>query len=109
MYRILTVEGLVIYILPINFGFEINVTGNLIAVPAFLDRFGVETADGSLEIKATDQQLLNAATTVGLFVSAFATGFLSDKLGRRNVVLAACVISIAGIFVQAWSDRKSVV
>ncbi|KAF7186976.1 Major facilitator-type transporter ecdC [Pseudocercospora fuligena] len=94
---------LVIYILPINFGFEINVTGNLIAVPAFLDRFGVETADGSLEIKATDQQLLNAATTVGLFVSAFATGFLSDKLGRRNVVLAACVISIAGIFVQAWS------
>lgn len=76
--------------------------GNLLAVPAFLRKFGAKDADGTLEIAANDQQILNAATTVGLFVSAFCTGYLSDLLGRRKVVLIACVISIAGILTQAF-------
>lgn len=94
--------GLLIYMLPINFGYELSMVGNLLAVPAFLRKFGVKAADGTLEIPAKDQQILNAATTVGLFFSAFCTGYLSDLWGRRNVVLIACIISIAGILTQSF-------
>ncbi len=52
----LTVPGLLIYVLPINMGYEINMTGNLLAVPTFLAKFGVRTASGVLEISARDQQ-----------------------------------------------------
>ena len=53
------------FLLPVNFGFELALIGNIIAIPAFLDRFGQETATGAIEISARDQQTLNAATTVG--------------------------------------------
>lgn len=88
--------------LPINFGYELSTVGNIMAVPTFLTKFGVKTSTG-YEIVASDQQLLNAATTVGLFVSAFATGIVSDYFGRRRVVLAACCVCIGGIIMQAYS------
>ena len=74
------------------------------AVPSFLRKFGDRTAAGVLEISAQDQQILNAAMTVGLFISAFSTGILSDWLGRRTVILIACVICVAGILAQAFCN-----
>ncbi|UPK89264.1 hypothetical protein LCI18_000199 [Fusarium solani-melongenae] len=85
-----------IFLLPINFGFEINNVGNLLAVVPFMEEFG-KVVDGTLLITAQDQQILNAATTVGIFVSAFATGFISDKVGRKYTIVLACFICIAGI------------
>jgi SP family general alpha glucoside:H+ symporter-like MFS transporter len=48
--------------------------------------------------------MLNAATTVGIFVAAFAAGFIADKIGRRKVVLAGCLLCIIGIFVQGFAN-----
>lgn len=90
--------------LPVNFGYESSTLGNLLAVDAFLRRFGSESSAGTLEITATDQQILNAATTIGIFASAFATGMLSDMLGRRRVIVVACFICIAGILTQYFSN-----
>ncbi|CAN9407568.1 unnamed protein product [Alternaria alternata] len=75
---------LLVFLLPVNFGFELVLIGNIIAIPAFLDRFGQETATGAIEISARDQQVLNTATTVDIFVAAFAAGFIADKIGRRK-------------------------
>lgn len=94
--------GLLIFILPINFGYELALVGNILAIPGFLDRYGVATATGR-EIPAHDQQVLNASTNVGIFVAAFTTGFISDAIGRRKVIFLGCALCIAGIFVQAWS------
>ncbi|KAM5351206.1 hypothetical protein ACJ41O_003929 [Fusarium nematophilum] len=91
-----------IFLLPVNFGYEINTVGNLLAVTPFMERFG-KVVDGVLLVPAKDQQILNAATTVGLFVSAFATGFISDIIGRKKTIVFACTICIAGIIVQYFS------
>ncbi|KAH7272934.1 general substrate transporter [Fusarium solani] len=91
-----------IFLLPINFGFEINNVGNLLAVVPFMKEFG-KVVDGTLLITAQDQQILNAATTVGIFVSAFATGFISDKVGRKYTIVLACFICIAGVMVQYYA------
>lgn len=86
--------GLLVFLLPVNFGFELALIGNIIAIPAFLDRFGQETADGAIEIDAHDQQVLNAATIVGIFVAAFGAGFISDKISRCRVVLVGCLLCL---------------
>ncbi|KAI1504748.1 general substrate transporter [Biscogniauxia marginata] len=95
---------LLIFMLPVNFGYESSTLGNLLAVDAFLQRFGTKTAAGELVITARDQQILNAATTIGIFVSAFATGLLSDLLGRKRVIVTACFICLAGILTQYFSS-----
>jgi MFS family permease len=91
-----------IFLLPINFGYEIGTIGNLLAVTPFLEEFGHEV-NGELLISARDQQILNAATTIGLFVSAFATGFISDLVGRKKTILLAALLCVAGIVVQYFS------
>ncbi|KAL4874695.1 general substrate transporter [Aspergillus karnatakaensis] len=88
-----------IFLLPINFGYEASTVGNLLAVDPFLEQFGVEV-NGVREVRATDQQILNAATTVGLFCSAFATGIISDFLGRKKTIILGCVLCVAGIVTQ---------
>ncbi|CEL06517.1 hypothetical protein ASPCAL09692 [Aspergillus calidoustus] len=95
---------LFIFLLPINFGYENSTVGNLLAVESFLDQFGVETSSGIREIRAVDQQILNAATTVGLFCSAFATGFISDIMGRKKTIIIGCLLCVAGIITQYFSE-----
>lgn len=103
--ELITMIGLLIFMLPINFGYELSTIGNLLAVDAFLEQFGVTDATGALVISAQDQQILNAATTVGLFMSAFATGFISDMLGRKKVIVVACLLCTAGIVTQYFSHN----
>ncbi|KAJ5988079.1 hypothetical protein N7481_003289 [Penicillium waksmanii] len=93
---------LFIFLLPINFGYEVSTVGNLLAVDSFLKEFGVE-ANGILEIRATDQQILNAASTIGLFCSAFATGFISDLMGRKKTIIVGCILCVGGIILQYFS------
>ncbi|KAI8226404.1 General alpha-glucoside permease [Colletotrichum sp. SAR 10_96] len=95
---------LLIFILPINFGHELALVGNILAIPSFLNKFGVTTATGAKEISTHDQQILNASTTIGVFVAACTTGFISDIIGRRLVVLLGCGLCIAGIMVQGFSN-----
>ncbi|KAK6209919.1 maltose permease [Colletotrichum tabaci] len=94
---------LLIFILPINFGYELSLVGNILAIPAFLDRFGTTTASGVREISTHNQQVLNASTTIGIFLAAYGTGFISDIIGRRKVVILGCVLCIGGIFVQGFA------
>lgn len=88
--------------MPVNFGYELSTVGNLLAVTPFMERFGKQTATG-LVISARDQQILNAATTVGIFVSAFATGFIADFLGRKKTIMLGCFICTAGIITQYFA------
>lgn len=74
------------------------------AVVPFLERFGTEV-DGSLVIRATDQQILNAANTIGLFVSAFITGWISDRIGRKHTMMIGCLGCMGGIVWQYFSTK----
>ncbi|KAJ5701945.1 hypothetical protein N7488_009493 [Penicillium malachiteum] len=76
--------------------------GNLLAVNSFLKKFGVEV-DGAWEVSARDQQILNSASTIGLFCSAFTTGVISDLMGRKKTIIVGCLICVAGILTQFFS------
>ncbi|KAF4981692.1 hypothetical protein FZEAL_2579 [Fusarium zealandicum] len=93
---------LIIYLLPINFGYEISMMGKLLAVTPFAQKFGYKAGE-TYVIAATDQQILNAANTIGIFVSAFATGIISDFIGRKKTIIIACVVCIGGVIVQFFS------
>ncbi|KAF5001208.1 hypothetical protein FDECE_11028 [Fusarium decemcellulare] len=93
---------LIIYLLPINFGYEVSMMGKLLAVTPFAQKFGYKAGE-TYVIAATDQQILNAANTIGIFVSAFATGIVSDFIGRKKTIIIACVVCIGGIMVQYFS------
>ncbi|KAH6985905.1 general substrate transporter [Ilyonectria sp. MPI-CAGE-AT-0026] len=75
---------------------------HLLAVTPFLKRFGREV-DGQLLVSANDQQTVNAADTVGSFLSAFAAGFVSDHIGRKWTIVIGCLFCVAGIVVQYFS------
>lgn len=62
-----------------------------------------KVVDGTLLITTQDQQILNAATTAGILVSAFATGFIYDKVGRKYTIVLARFIYIAGVLVQYYA------
>ncbi|KAF4931802.1 General alpha-glucoside permease [Colletotrichum viniferum] len=93
---------LLIFLLPVNFGHEASTVGNLLAVTPFLEEFG-QQVDGEWVVSARDQQVLNAATKIGLFVSAFATGFVSDRLGSKKTIIGACILCVAGVIAQYFA------
>ncbi|KAM0278793.1 hypothetical protein ACHAQH_004984 [Verticillium albo-atrum] len=93
---------LLIYLLPINFGYEVATIGKLLAVVPFAEHFGHEV-NGIYIISAQNQQILNAAGTIGLFVSAFFTGIISDYMGRKRTIIIACVICSGGVILQYFS------
>ncbi|KAL0766759.1 hypothetical protein CaCOL14_010330 [Colletotrichum acutatum] len=94
---------LMIYLLPINFGYEVSTIGKLLAVTPFAQRFGHEI-NGKWQVAARDQQILNAAGTIGIFVSAFATGFISDIFGRKKTIGLACLICCGGTILQYFAS-----
>ncbi|KAL4811789.1 general substrate transporter [Aspergillus spinulosporus] len=93
---------LLIFLLPINFGYENSISGSILAMPQFLERFGHQ-ANGTLVISAKHQQILNAALSIGVFCAAIITGFLSDAYGRRKAIIVASAICCAGVLVQYYS------
>ncbi|KAM6522992.1 hypothetical protein FALCPG4_012598 [Fusarium falciforme] len=90
---------LLIFLLPINFGYEAGAIGKLFAVPAFQRRFGY-AYEGTWLIKATDQQILGAAGPVSSFISAFAAGFISDLIGRKYTIGLGACICLGGVIWQ---------
>ncbi|KAL2214751.1 general substrate transporter [Sarocladium strictum] len=92
----------IIYLLPVNFGYEVSMMGKLLAVTPFAKQFGYQVEEQWV-VRATDQQILNAANTIGIFVSAFTTGIVSDWIGRKKTIGVACVVCIGGIIMQYFS------
>ncbi|KAK1977883.1 hypothetical protein LZ30DRAFT_691827 [Colletotrichum cereale] len=94
--------GLLIYLLPINFGYEVSTIGKLLAITPFAQRFGHEV-NGKWQVAARDQQILNAAGTIGIFVSAFATESFSDIFGRKKTIGVVCSICCGSTVLQYFA------
>lgn len=70
--------------------------GKLLTVTPFAQQFGYQAGEQYV-VSAHDQQVLNAANTIGIFCSAFATGIVSDFIGRKKTIIIACVVCVGGI------------
>jgi hypothetical protein len=76
-----------IFIFSINYGYDAESFGNLLAIPTCLDQFGPALPKGGIEMSAHDWHVLNAAFTCGLFLVSFAAGLSqisSDENGHNS-------------------------
>jgi MFS family permease len=92
-----------IYIIPINYGYETGTIGQLIAFLSFLAQFGEALPSGGYEVTSKDQQILTAGLVVGVFIAAFGAGFISDRVGRKWTIVVSALLCIAGVIIQILS------
>lgn len=81
-------------------GFDIVAGGQLAALPVFKEKFGVQQPDGSYLIPARYLSAWNSIAPACEVVATFIFAPLLERYGRKWGILAASLISTAGILLQ---------
>ncbi|KAJ6639914.1 Synaptic vesicle glycoprotein 2A, partial [Pseudolycoriella hygida] len=63
------------------------------------------SADCDLHLSLTDKGILNAVTYAGMITSAIPWGYLSDKLGRRKLLIYGYLLDTICVFMCALSQN----
>lgn len=82
------------------FGYDTGEISGLVAMPDFIDRFG---SNGSFS--NVREGLIVSLLSVGSLVGCVSAGPLADlpRLGRKGLIMTACVIFIVGTIIQISS------
>jgi SP family general alpha glucoside:H+ symporter-like MFS transporter len=80
-------------------GFDKVLIANLMAVPAFKQRFGSPIANGSFEITAAWQAGLTNGAYVGEMLGLMINGIIADRLGYKKTMIGALFFVNLAIFV----------
>lgn len=81
-------------------GFDIVAGGQLAALPSFREKFGVLQPDGSYLIPAHYLSAWNSIAPATEIATTFIFVPLLEKFGRKWGILAASLISVAGVVLQ---------
>lgn len=81
-------------------GFDIVAGGQLAALPAFKEKFGVLQDDGSYLLPAHYLSAWNSIAPATEIVTTFIFAPLLEKYGRKWGILASSLISTAGVILQ---------
>lgn len=82
----------------VSFGYDALLTGSLIGVPAFKQRFGVYDESANMYIvSAMWQSVWSAMTYVAMTLGIFITGQVHGRYGVRVTLIAAAVLSVGAI------------
>ncbi|KAF4457078.1 Sugar inositol transporter [Fusarium albosuccineum] len=84
-------------------GFDAQIITSFYALPAFQNKYGHQTSDGSYEIAAPWQTGLGMGNPIGQILGALASGTVLEKFGRRPTLAICCCWSIGFVFVQFFS------
>ena len=85
-------------------GFDLVGGGQLAALPAFQEKFGVLRPDGSYLIPAHYLSAWNSIAPACEIVSTFIFAPLLEKFGRKWGILAAAMFSTAGIILMQLAN-----
>ncbi|TGO26922.1 hypothetical protein BPAE_0050g00110 [Botrytis paeoniae] len=91
----------------VNWGMDIQISGGAISIASFERDFGYNYR-GAYIISSKWQTGFNSASYVGQLFGAIATGYLTDRFGKRLMMGVGCILSIIGVFLQVFA-RSSVV
>lgn len=69
-------------------------------MPDFIERFGIQNADGSFTLSSSRQSIITSLLSAGTIVGAIAQAFTSDRFGRRGSILIWSFIFTVGTVVQ---------
>lgn len=88
-------------------GYDTAFLGSLYAMPKFQHDFG-EQYQGGYQIAAGWQTLLQIMGFVSTIIGVMLDGYLSEKIGRKKVTLAALAVVTATIFCQFFASSLPV-
>lgn len=86
-------------------GFDKVLIANLMAVPAFKQKFGQPIADGTYEVTAAWQAGLTNGAYVGEMLGLMLNGIIADRLGYKKTMIGALFFVNLTIFVVFFSYR----
>jgi SP family general alpha glucoside:H+ symporter-like MFS transporter len=86
-------------------GFDKVLIANLMAVPAFRERFGSPIADGSYQITAAWQAGLTNGAFVGEMMGLMINGIIADRLGYKKTMIGALFFVNLAIFVVFFAQN----
>ncbi|CAK7233765.1 hypothetical protein SBRCBS47491_008722 [Sporothrix bragantina] len=81
---------------PILYGYDVIVSGAIVALPGFLNVYGAEI-DGYLSLPATWQALWTAFVQLGIMIGALSGGWIQDRFGRRLSFFLGGFVSAIGV------------
>lgn len=89
----------------VGWGFDAQVNGAMISVPAFRAKFGY-MFNGEPTLQASWQAGFNSISSVGQFFGGFACSWLADRYGRRAALLLGLTLATGGIFGEVFSNQN---
>lgn len=92
----------------ILWGYDMQVSGGLLAAPEFRAVFGYTQPDGTTILPARWQAAFNMIATVGGMIGSLLCGPISPYVGRKISLVIACVISSGSIFLQFFAFSRGV-
>lgn len=85
-------------------GFDLTIINGLYAYPAFAQKFGHLTDDGSYQLSAAWQSGLSNAALCGQIIGLFAAGVFADRFGYRKTLISALFLCICFIFITFFAE-----
>ncbi|CAI7572628.1 unnamed protein product [Penicillium palitans] len=89
-------------------GYDMKLMGSLFAQPAFQKKYGQELPDGTYGISAPWQAGLSNGASVGSLMGLLINGYLSERFGFCNTMLASLAFITAMIFIPFFAPRIEV-
>ncbi|KAM3539860.1 hypothetical protein ARSEF1564_007230 [Beauveria bassiana] len=86
------------------FGWDTGAIGGVLHMPATQARFGFLHA--SDKRKADQEQNIVSTLQAGCFLACLVTGWAADRFGRRRALVAAGVLTLVGVVLQAASAAR---
>jgi len=85
-----------------EYGLDQGMVNGFQAMPGFLLDFGYANPNlpGGLGISATVQQLIGSLVSLGMFITTFASGYVSNTIGRKGTLWFGCALMVLSVVVQ---------
>ena len=88
--------------------YDIEITGNFFALPAFQKRFGEVYKDHGYQVPARWQVAMGMGAIVGQVVGAWACAIPMDRYGRKKTLSAYLLITSGLVFMQVFAPNRGV-
>jgi len=88
--------------------YDIEITGNFYALPAFTKQFGAPVPGHGMQIETEWQVAMSMGPIVGQVVGAWAAAVPMDRWGRKKTLAIYLLLTTALVFMQVFAPNKTV-
>ncbi|RMJ11839.1 hypothetical protein CDV36_008500 [Fusarium kuroshium] len=89
----------------ILFGIGTGSFGSLQALPSFLDRFGVENANGKFVLPASRKALMNSLPWLGKILGCLGSEVVIERTGYKKTMYLAGIVQIIAVIIELTSSH----